>query len=340
LSARQAALEPGVTVLSARRLGGGQEQAARMLADALGSAMAQPVELTPVLETARAQGPLTGSVASIAARLSTNAVFALAPLLREILRRRTIVLFQGNALFLAPWLRGRGHRIIAVCDAPRRDVGGLAGFRERRLFRLLSHADVVVRTFDFAGPFSGGPVIANILPAFPPAPRPFTPGPIERLLFVGRLEPDKGFDAFLDLAARMPQRAFHVYGEGRLRAMMERRALPNVVAHGQSRGWLDAPGGACLLGCAPAEACWTAGREALLHGIPLVFRPSPTGGPQAYARQTDKAQAAEELTPAAVGAALDRLEAALAADAEPLVQLWQASDPSRLAALFAQLCAG
>ncbi len=133
---------------------------------------------------------------------------------------------------------------------------------------------------------------------------------------------------------------FHVFGVGRLEAAARHAEsrLPNLRYHGFSQDWRDGAPGACLLGCAPAEGCWTAGRESLLHGIPLVFIPSVSGGPQLYARVTDKAVEAATLERGDVLAAIEKLDRAIAVNPDPLHALWEAHEPSRLAEAFTSLC--
>lgn len=328
-----------VTIITVRERGGGQEQAGLMLGAAL-SETGLSVQRLPLIETARAAGGWLRAAADLAERRAPNAAYALAPFLSRRITGRTAVVFQGNGFFLIPMLRWLGRRVIAVSDAPPRPVGGLAGLRERAYGPLLRRAHAVVRTFDFPTPVTGSPVIPNILASFPSAARPFTPGPIARLLYVGRLEANKGLPAFLALAAAVPELGFEVYGAGALEAAVRVAAarLPNLRHHGHSRAWLDEPSGAVLVGCAPTEGCWTAGREALLHGIPLMFVPSTAGGPQVYAGLTDKAVEVAALSREAVLAAVRRLEAAIAADSAPLQDLWEQSRPERIARAFAALC--
>ncbi|MFI4975597.1 MAG: hypothetical protein ACHP84_13740 [Caulobacterales bacterium] len=335
-----AALARGVALVAVRERGGGQEQAAQMLCRAINLSTSMPAQALNLLEAAQASGGLLKIVAQVLARRAPNAIHLIAPFLAGRLRCKSVVVFQGNGFFLIPWLHRRGHRVIAVCDAPQRPRGGLFGLREQALVPLMRRADVVVRTFDFRGPLSDAPIVPNILANFPAAPRPFQRAPIRRLLYVGRLEANKGLPAFLKLAEQLPELEFHVFGAGRFEGAVRKAEarLANLTYHGFSRTWLDSAEGACLLGCAPTEGCWTAGREALLHGIPLLFIPSVGGGPQLYARVTDKAVETPTLARADVLAAIARVERAAAASREPLEALWREHQPDRLAQAFASLC--
>lgn len=76
-----------------------------------------------------------------------------------------------------------------------------------------------------------------IAPAFLEKPVEPIPAPLERVLFAGRLAPEKNLPAVLDAARRLPDLEFTIAGDGPLRGEIERRArlLPNV----RTTGWID-----------------------------------------------------------------------------------------------------
>ena len=328
---------PGACILIAQSEGGGQEQAARMLHALLRARGVVPVEIVALSEAAEAASPPLRGVARLLKRRSVNLLYALCPFLLRGGAPGTVVLFQGLGFLLAPYLRARGYRVIAICDAPPRRMKGLAGLRERALLPSLRFASAVARTFDFASPYPG-PVLPNPIPDFPQAPRAFSPGPVRRLLYVGRLAEEKGLRAFLGLARDVPELEFVVYGAGPLAPLAQAAAhtISNLRLAGYSRAW-RAETEACLVGCCGVEACWTAGKEGLLNGMPVVFVPSVTGGPQVYPGYSDKAVQVESLARETVREALVRIEAAIGSEAGPVVRLWEENRPERIAATLEAL---
>ena len=299
-----------------------------------------PVELLDLSAAIESLAPPWRALARILERVSVNLNYAAVPLLRGRLGHRSVILYQSLGFFLIPMLRRAGYRVIAVCDAPPRPGRGVRGLRERLMPRLLRQATQVVRVFDFPWAGAGSSVAPNIIPCFPVAPRPYGAEPIRSLLFVGRLQPEKGLIAFLDIAQAMPDLEFVVFGVGALEAVVRERAAAhgNIHYRGYSTAWWDECGaGACLVGACPTEASWTAAREALLHGVPALTIPSPTGGPQSYKAYSDKIEVVDALTPATVRAALARLEEALRADPSAEDRLWQECRPERIAQVFASL---
>ncbi|ARU55218.1 group 1 glycosyl transferase [Oleiphilus messinensis] len=92
--------------------------------------------------------------------------------------------------------------------------------------------------------------------------------------FVGRLEPVKRPDRFIQLARQLPNWTFHLFGDGGMRAELSAEAAPNVVFWGQVNAmdahWqrLD-----LLVICSDAEGLPLAALESMSVGVPVVARP-------------------------------------------------------------------
>ena len=104
----------------------------------------------------------------------------------------------------------------------------------------------------------------------PPAPERFA-----RVLFAGRLAPEKNLPAILAAARALPALEFVLVGDGPLRASLEREAaaLPNV----RLTGWLDRPGlrremdaASLLLLPSHLETFGTVALEAMARGRPAL----------------------------------------------------------------------
>ena len=120
--------------------------------------------------------------------------------------------------------------------------------------------------------------IQKRLPGRPHLVRNFVPvadGANERqaaaIAFVGRLSHEKGPDLFCQLAERLPQAPFVIYGDGPMRADLEKRFGGRVRFMGQVSGmephWPDIG-----LLCMPSrhEGLPYAALEAMAHGVPVA----------------------------------------------------------------------
>lgn len=96
----------------------------------------------------------------------------------------------------------------------------------------------------------------------------------QQIAFVGRLSHEKGADRFVELAARLPQQTFHVYGDGPMLAELQTAAGDNVQFHGQqndmSAVW-DNIG--LLIMPSRHEGLPMAALEAMGRSIPLLATP-------------------------------------------------------------------
>jgi glycosyltransferase involved in cell wall biosynthesis len=144
-------------------------------------------------------------------------------------------------------------------------------------------------------------------------PRPGLPSP--RIVFAGRLAPDKGPDVLVEALGRLPPDAPPAFllGEGRMRPELERR----IREHGmQAR--------VTLCGWEPEPGAWMAGAS-------LLAAPSRT---EAWSQTVALAMA---LRTPVVGSAVDGLPEVLAGNRGILVP---PDDPDALAAALADVLAG
>lgn len=112
---------------------------------------------------------------------------------------------------------------------------------------------------------------AHLVSNFVEIPPLHASGEATAIGYVGRLVPEKGADLFCRLAAKHPQENFRIYGDGPLRADLERQYGRQVRFMGQvdSMGphWSDLG-----LLCMPSryEGLPYAALEAMAHGVPVV----------------------------------------------------------------------
>lgn len=135
-----------------------------------------------------------------------------------------------------------------------------------RLTAPLGHA-VAVNKAIAGGVLGGAVVIANGV-AVPPAP-PVARG--RQVAFVGRLSVEKGPDLFCELAERMPQLDWHVFGDGPMRGSLTERYGDRVAFHG-AVPTLDPhwPEIGLLVMSSRAEGLPMAALEAMAHGVPVA----------------------------------------------------------------------
>jgi len=97
------------------------------------------------------------------------------------------------------------------------------------------------------------------------------PSKINNIGFVGRLSHEKAPDIFLSIAKHRPDIAFHLYGDGEMRADLEENAPKNLIFHGfcsdMSKVWSEID---LLIMPSRQEGLPLAALEAMSHGIPLI----------------------------------------------------------------------
>lgn len=93
----------------------------------------------------------------------------------------------------------------------------------------------------------------------------------KRIAFVGRLSFEKGADRFCELARKYPGYTFDVYGDGPMRADLERTAPDNVIFHGMQSDMSKVWPSVGLL-CMPSrhEGLPLAALEAMARRIPVL----------------------------------------------------------------------
>jgi glycosyltransferase involved in cell wall biosynthesis len=173
------------------------------------------------------------------------------PALRAVLaefRPDVVVAWSNRANRYAGALKRRG--------APWTLVGRMGGYYDLKYYRHCDH--VVGNTEDLRDWITGHgwpPARAHYLPNFAadlagatPAPLPAPPG-VAKLLTLGRLHPNKGFDILLRALAMLPEAHLSIGGEGPERAALERLADELGIADRVGfLGWRQDVG-ALLAGC-------------------------------------------------------------------------------------------
>lgn len=93
----------------------------------------------------------------------------------------------------------------------------------------------------------------------------------DEIAFVGRLSTEKGADYFIDLAHRLPNTRFHVYGDGPQSDQLKEYARSNVYFHGQQDDMTTTWQRVSLL-VMPSrhEGLPMAALEAMARGIPVL----------------------------------------------------------------------
>jgi glycogen(starch) synthase len=160
-----------------------------------------------------------------------------------------VQLTDPSVFFLLRAARGAGPPLvvtvpIALPEAPAGPDGVLSrALREARWVTAVSQAiltDVCRHAPDVAGRSS---VIYCGLPEHPRPPAPLDPAAPPRVLCLGRLVPEKGFDlavaAFERLAARHPRARLDIAGDGPARPALERQIrAAGLEARVQLLGWV------------------------------------------------------------------------------------------------------
>lgn len=198
---------------------------------------------------------------------------------------------------VALWARGRGRRFVySVASDPECDprLPQMHTLRERVLFRYgLTHADlVIVQTQTQQRMLRQGFDVESLVLPMPSlvSPEAFVappPPPREgaRVVWVGRLSPEKRPDRFLDLASACPELRFDLVGPGDggdyARGVVARaRGLPNLTVHGAvAREKVAAfyRSAACLCCTSEFEGFPNTFLEAWAQGIPVVSTFDPDG---------------------------------------------------------------
>jgi glycosyltransferase involved in cell wall biosynthesis len=207
-------------------------------------------------------------------------------------RPDVVVAWSNRANRFAGALKRRG--------APWTLVGRMGGYYDLKYYRHCDH--VVGNTKDLRGWIAShgwAPERAHYLPNFAddlagaiPAPLPAPPG-IPKLLTLGRLHPNKGFDVLLRALALLPGAHLSIGGEGPERAALERLATElGIAGRVAFLGWRQDIG-ALLAGCdifvCPSRheplgnvvlEAWSAARPMVasaVHGPAALIRESETG---------------------------------------------------------------
>ncbi|OBU21975.1 glycosyltransferase family 4 protein [Photobacterium aquimaris] len=96
----------------------------------------------------------------------------------------------------------------------------------------------------------------------------------QQIAFVGRLSNEKAPDRFVELARRLPQFSFHIYGDGPLDTILRQQAPTNLLFHGQQQSmdpiWQQI---GLLVICSRYEGLPMVALEAMGRGIPLISTP-------------------------------------------------------------------
>ena len=194
----------------------------------------------------------------------------LGELRRRLARERPRVLhthgYKANITGrIAAWLAG--VPVVATYHAGERPAGRLALYDlADRWTSLLGRRIAVSRQILARLPF-GGVLIPNFVavPAQPPQAGPAC------VAFVGRMVTEKGPDTFCELAERLPHATFTAYGDGPLRADLERRHGARVrfagAVAGMDAAWRDV---GLLAITSRAEGLPLAALEAMAHGVPVA----------------------------------------------------------------------
>ncbi|WP_447757320.1 glycosyltransferase family 4 protein [Aeromonas veronii] len=113
------------------------------------------------------------------------------------------------------------------------------------------------------------PVPSTVISNF--VPMPATPAAVtgNRIAFVGRLSPEKGPEAFCQLAAFCPDGAFHIYGDGPMKSALLQQYGDRVQLHGfknMANEWHNID---LLCITSRFEGLPLVALEAMAHGIPV-----------------------------------------------------------------------
>ena len=97
---------------------------------------------------------------------------------------------------------------------------------------------------------------------------------ITRIAFVGRLEEVKNPQLFAEIAYALPEKEFHLYGDGSLRKCLTEKCIPNLFIHGQVNN-MDSVWGSIdlLLITSKAEGLPLVALEAMARGIIVIATP-------------------------------------------------------------------
>jgi glycosyltransferase involved in cell wall biosynthesis len=171
---------------------------------------------------------------------------------------------------------------------------------------------------------------------------PPAPGlPVPRIVFAGRLDPDKGPDVLVEALGllRAPP-ATLILGDGRLRDGLQRRVRElGLVDRVDFRGWVDDPGpfvaGATVLAIPSREEAFSqTAIIGLAFGVPVIGTeveglPATLGGHGVLVPPED---------PPALAAALERALRGEQPRPQPLRRLAERYSPARVAAIYESTC--
>ncbi len=165
------------------------------------------------------------------------------------------------------WARLLGVPVVSTYHSGDRGVGRVRLYSALDRWTAFLAPSIAVSHEIAASLPAGTAVIEN----FVPVPDAAATGARGAVAFVGRLSPEKGPDTFCELAARLPNLRWHVYGDGPMRSELTGRFGDRVVFHGAVADMAAVWRETGLL-CMPSrrEGLPMAALEAMADGVPVA----------------------------------------------------------------------